>query len=305
MTDLSPEATAFLAKNKAARFPGAVTAWKVRLFRRLYARQGAKSVRRALDARAPHLTRDRVAKVPVVSLDPVPAGSAPDSDYLVYIHGGAFVVGSAVDELAIELSAATGLPAYSIDYDLSPEVRYPRALHQCHDVWQALTSERPGRPVLVGASAGGNLALALLLLLLKESGTLPAAAVLVTPWTDLSATGESRARNEGKDPIIRWHGQLDKAAAVYADQASLADPLVSPVHGDWHGLAAPTLITTGTLDLFESDCTRLHESMQAHGVPVTIDVADGLWHGYQAEADLPEARRSIEAIGRFIGDALT
>lgn len=259
MSDPSPEATAFLAKNKAAPFPGAVSVWKARLFRRIYAFQGAKSVRRAVQAFAGGVGRQRVAGVPVAHLDPAPAGSAPDSDYLVYVHGGAFVVGSAVDTTVVRLSAATGLPAYSIDYALAPEAAYPQALHQCRDVWQALTSE---------------------------------------------ATGESRVRNEGKDPVIRWDGQLDKAAAVYAGETSLADPLVSPVHGDWHGLAAPTLITTGTLDLFESDCTRLHESMQAHGVPVTIDNAIGLWHAYQSELDLPEARRSIEAIGRYIDDAL-
>lgn len=300
---LSPEALRFQQQSSAARIPGPLLRPTAALARALLRRRGAPALdraRRGFDGTTERRTHDGVPTEVLLH-----RSSDPAADYLVHLHGGAFLLGDAVDPVVLQLAAATGLDAVCVDYSLTPGARFPVALDECWRAWRAVTAERTGRPVLVGVSAGGNLALGLLQRLLEApDATLPAAVVLVTPWTDLSATGESRERNEGVDPLIRWDGQLDKAAAAYAGGRDVADPLLSPVHASWQGVRVPTLVTTGTRDLFESDCRRLHDAMLRDGVPVTLDVAEGMWHAYQALPHLPEARESVRRTTDFVRSAL-
>ncbi|WP_158087249.1 alpha/beta hydrolase fold domain-containing protein [Mycobacterium aquaticum] len=267
------------------------------------------------------IVKDSVAGVRVTRITPhttaaaeFSGGPAKESGkpFIVYVHGGAFLVGGPVDPIVLALAAGTGLPAVSVQYDLIPEQRYPVALDQVTAVWRALTSNWSGSAMLVAQSAGGNLALALLSRIVSglpgDAGLVhPAGVVLFSPWSDLMPPGSresSRMVNEGLDARIRWNGMLDRAASLYAGAESTSTPAVSPINGRFKGLRAPVLLTTASLDLFAPDCERLAEVLRRDGVTVTLDSTPGLWHVYQTEPELPETAASFDLATRFITDAL-
>lgn len=300
--DLSPEARRFLEENRAARIPR-LNRLTVKLLRPLVARGSRKTTARARRDFAGDIVNGAVAGVRVVELHPT--GADPDGDVLVFLHGGAFAFGAALDPIALQLAAATGLTTYSVEYDLAPEARFPTALHQCRDVWVDIASRTSGRAVLAGASAGATLALGVVQLLREtpDGGPLPAALVAMTPLAEARAEG-GRDVNEGRDPLLRWRGQVDRVLPAYVGRASADDPLLSPARADWRGLDVPTLLTTGGIDLLRWDALRLDATLREHGVPVVLDDAPGLWHAYQNRPELPEARASYERIAAFVASAL-
>ncbi|MER7559885.1 alpha/beta hydrolase fold domain-containing protein [Nocardioides sp. NPDC126508] len=269
-----------------------------------------------------NIVEDSVAGVRVTRITPratstAGSGGGPADEsgkpFIVYVHGGAFLLGRPVDPIVLALTTSTGLPAVSVHYDLIPEQRYPGALDQVTAVWHALTSTRSGSPLLVATSAGGNLVLAQLSRIVSDlpggaAGVAhPAGVVLFSPWADLTppdSHDSSRMVNEGRDPLVRWNGMLDRAASLYAGTEPMSAPAVSPVNGRFQGLRAPVLLTTGSQDLIEPDCERLVEALRRDGVTVTLDSTPGLWHAYQAEPDLPETAASIERVTAFITKAL-
>lgn len=299
---LSPEAETFLAETDATRIPLRLNRITVKLIRAISRRKAKARTEAARSAFVGQTSTETIGRTRVEVLRPS-AAPAREDDYLVYIHGGAWIIGRPVDSIALSLSTATELPTYAIPYPLSPEARYPTALQTVTQAWADLTRDRPGRPHLVGVSAGGNLALLLVRGLLDQSADviLPASLTVLTPCTDLRGGRAEAMVNEGIDPIIRWEGQIDRAVEAYAGDADLTDPRISPAHASWDGLDIPTLITTGSRDLLRADCLTLGESMRAAGVPVEVDDATGLWHAYQAQVDLPEAQDGMRRIADFIG----
>lgn len=296
---LSPEAETFLENTSAPRIPLRLNRITVKLIRATSRRSAKARTEAARSAFVGQTDTEVIGTTRVELLRP--SARASKDDYVVYIHGGAFIVGTPVDSIALLLSSSTGLPVYAVQYPLAPEARHPAALDTVIQAWADITASRPGRPHLVGVSAGGNLALCLAQHLLGQAGTLPTSLTLLTPWVDLhSGRGEAMV-NEGIDPLIRWESLLDLAAAAYAGDVDLTNPSISPAHASWDGLDVPTLITTGTRDLFHADCLALAESMRAAGVPVEVDDAPGLWHAYQAQIELLEARDGMQRIADFIG----
>ncbi|KQU49405.1 hypothetical protein ASG84_05590 [Rhodococcus sp. Leaf278] len=228
-------------------------------------------------------------------------------DYLVYVHGGAFVVGEPVDSIAVGLTASTGLTCFSLHYGLAPATRFPTSLHQVEKAWDALTSGLSGRPVLVATSAGANLALGVLEQLLERDGAgslLPAAVVLFSPAADLHDFDSARLVNEGLDPVVKWHGMLDKALPAYLGGHDPDDPRVSPILADFTGLTVPTLLVTAERDLLRPDVLSLARRLEQHGVPVEVDDAPGLWHAYQ-QVPTPETSASLERVRRFVSAQLS
>jgi acetyl esterase/lipase len=152
---------------------------------------------------------------------------------------------------------------------------------------------------VAGDSAGGGLALALLLLLRDRGDPLPAGAALISPWTDLLGTGLAIAGRARIDPLLRWD-DLKARAAEYAGRHGLADPLISPLYGDFRGLP-PLLILVGTREILYDDSTRLALRACQAGVPVTLVVGGGMPHVWPAYARfIPEGRQAIGRIGLFI-----
>ena len=236
--------------------------------------------------------------------------SSPDAApqaVLYYLHGGGYSAGSCVThrELAARICFASGVRVLLIYYRLAPEHPFPVALEDATASYQWLLAQGipAGRIVIGGDSSGGGLAMATMLWLRERAVALPAAGVLLSPWTDLALTGPSMQTRAEIDPLCSREA-LQRAARWYLAGADPTHPFASPVYADLHGLP-PLLIQVGDHEVLLSDSTRLAERAQASRVEITLEVWDDLWHVFQGWAGaLPEARQAIERIGAFVRQQL-
>lgn len=248
-----------------------------------------------------------------VTLEPVTASGIPcewiqgdgadQGCVVVYLHGGGYTLGSIASHrfLVQGIACAAKCRALAVDYRLAPENPFPAALDDavaaCHWLWeQGIASERT---VIAGDSAGGGLALATLLALRdrgRESAQV-AGAVMLSPWTDLTGSGDSLQSKAAEDPMVRAQ-TLHAMAAAYAPGAT-GDPLVSPLFGDLTGLP-PLLVQVGTAEVLLDDSLRLAERAKAAGVDVDLEVWDEMIHVFQAFPMLEESARAIENIGSWV-----
>lgn len=224
-----------------------------------------------------------------------PTDVAPDR-HLLYIHGGAYVVGSPKSHIAMvaNLARRAAATATVIEYRLAPEHTYPAAVDDSVAAYRAMCESGidPRSITIAGDSAGGGAALATLCALRDAGEPLPGAAYLMSPWTDLTGSGESIVTKAHIDPMFDGTGILE-AGLVYAGDTSLDHPGVSPLFADLAGLP-PLLIQTGIDEVLLSDSTRLADRARAAGVDVTLDLAEGMWHVYQMFAPLvPEATAAL------------
>ena len=257
-----------------------------------------------------------IARVPAppldVSIDPVeidgvPAEwvTAPNADpnrALLYLHGGAYTLGSPkiYRELTWRVSKAARAKVLVIDYRLAPEHRFPAALHDARNAWRWLLSNgfESRRLLIAGDSAGGGLTLATLLDLRDGGEPLPAGAVCLSPWTDLSCSGESVQNNARRDPML-VSDLVAPTARNYLGDADPTNPLASPLFGDLHGLP-PLLIHVGTTEILLDDSVRFAKKAESANVDVSMKIWDSLPHVFHLFARvLPESRQAIEEMGCF------
>lgn len=245
----------------------------------------------------------KITRVPVAGRPAeliVPRG-APLDACILYLHGGAYVLGSLNTHrgLAAGVAKAAGLPVLLVDYRLAPEHPFPAALDDAVDAWRWLRQHRvaPSRIVIAGDSAGGGLTLATALRLRELDEPKPAALVMFSPWTDLTFSGESLVTRAAADPAL-MQAQLVPHAAAYAAKAGVDNPLVSPVLGDFRGLP-PMLIQVGDREILLSDAQRVAARARATGVSVDFAVWPGMWHVWQA-FPVPEAERALDDVGAFV-----
>ena len=236
----------------------------------------------------------------------VPPNAAPGR-VLYYLHGGAYSVGSITTHrwLIGQLARAGQARALAIDYRLAPEHPFPAALEDAVAGYRWLVAQGydPSHIAIAGDSAGGGLTLATLIYLRDAGDPLPGAAVCLSPWTDLAATGNSLQTRARTDPWFDPSG-VPKTARVYLADADPWDPLASPLYADLHGLP-PLLIQVGECEILLSDSTRLAEKARAAGVDVTLEVWNGMFHVWQIFAwFVPEGRQAIERIGEFLKQKL-
>ena len=221
---------------------------------------------------------------------------------LLYIHGGAYVMGSPLTHrgLVARIARASGIAALQIDYRLAPEHPFPAALDDvlaAYD-WLGAQGYAPTQIVLAGDSAGAGLAMALLLSLRERGLALPRAALLLSPWVDLVGEGESVYTRRDQDPYLT--PDLIRLVPLYCGTHNPREPLISPVFADLHGLP-PLLIQVGNDEILLSDATRLAERARAAGVQVELTIWPGMWHVWQLFAPwLPEAREAIEQMASFV-----
>ncbi len=227
--------------------------------------------------------------------------------YVLYFFGGGFVVGGPDVDLSIiaGLASRLGIKVIAPYYRLAPEYSCPAAIEDGVAVYRALLeSNSSGRCVVVGESAGGNLSLAVILKARELGIKLPIAAALMSPWCDLTRTGESQKQPAGFDPTLDYELHSKPSAAAYSNQCDLKDPIVSPLYADYRQGFPTTLITTGTRDLFLSDCQRLEQKMKNAGIQVQLTTWLGMWHVFEWYDDIPEAQQSLDQISRFIAEKI-
>lgn len=226
------------------------------------------------------------------------------SPVLLYLHGGGYIACSPETHrpLVGSLVRRIGGTAWVPRYRLAPEHPFPAGLHDAQAAYRWLVERRgvePARLVIAGDSAGGGLALALALSLRGEGLPQPAAIVAFSPWADLTASGASL--DENTDRCAMFAGDtIRRAATLYPGDASPEDPLVSPVFGDYRGVA-PLLLHAGADEVLRDDAVRVAERARAAGVDVTLRLWPRVPHAWQFfPAVLPEARESLDEVRAFV-----
>jgi monoterpene epsilon-lactone hydrolase len=222
---------------------------------------------------------------------------------IFYLHGGAYTIGSLESHrgLAGRIARASGICALTLDYRLAPEHPYPAAVEDATAAyrWLLETGVPSENIVIAGDSAGGGLTVATTLSLRDAGDPTPAAAVLLSPWTDLAGTGDSITRLAAVDPMLSWE-RLQPSVDDYAGANNPQLPLVSPLYADLHGLP-PLLIHVGSYEILLDDSTRLEANAREAGVEVTLREWPGMWHVWHSWAGLvPEGQQAIDEIGAFI-----
>ena len=245
-----------------------------------------------------------------VSADGVAAEwiEAPGADLgvILYLHGGAYALGS-IDtyrEFVARMARATSMVGLAINYRLAPEHPFPAALEDATAAygWLLAQGVDPSRIIIAGDSAGGGLALAALVVLRDTGNPLPAGAVCLSPWTDLTLSGASIQSNADVDCILDADS-LEVYAKLYAGEGDLASPLISPVFADLSDLP-PLLIQVGTDEILLDDARRCAARARQMGVDVTLEIWDEMFHVFQLVALLPETKKAAGHITEFVSQNL-
>jgi len=254
-----------------------------------------------------HPVPDDVLVTPV-NAGAVPAHwlTAPEAEagrVLLFLHGGGFQFGSlrSDGELAARLGRASGMRVLFPEYRLAPEHPFPAAIDDVLAAWRWLRTDQgqSARSLAVaGDSAGGGLAVSLLVAARDAGEALPAAAVLMSPTVDLTSSGASMTERVEQDPFST-PALLRQLASDYLAGADPKTPLASPLFASLSGLP-PLLVQAGTADLLLSDSERLATAAAEAGVDVTLQIGEGLPHVYPIMAGTPEAAEATEQIGKFL-----
>lgn len=223
---------------------------------------------------------------------------------VLYLHGGGFRMGS-IDshrELMQRLSAAAGARVLGINYRLDPEHTFPAPVKDALSVyrWLLESGVRPGSIAIAGDSAGGGLALSCMFAARAANLELPCAAYLMSPWTDLAATGATFVSRAEVDPLHQRPMILAMAKAYLGPHGDPFDPLASPLYGDPSGLP-PLLIQCGDHETILDDSVRLAERVRKAGVVVELEVYPSMIHVFQAFGELNVARDALARAGPFLG----
>lgn len=269
--------------------------------------------RRAFDAVARRAVRvKKCISITTVSAHGVPADwlepdEAEPGRALLYLHGGAYTIGSPTTHrgLAGRIACAARARVLLIDYRLAPEHPFPAALDDALTSWNWLLERgcAPGRLAIGGNSAGGGLTLAAALALRDLGENLPAALFLLSPWTDLTFSGDSIRSRADRDPILHINAE-GWLVEEYTGSQPVTHPYISPLFADLHGLP-PTFLQVGSEEILYDDSSRLEARLNAASVRNQVEVWDGMWHVFQAFAPyVPEAQVAIDRIGTFLDSHL-
>ena len=222
---------------------------------------------------------------------------------ILYLHGGGYVLGSPTSHrgLAGLMANLAQARVFVLDYRLAPETPFPGALDDAISAYKALleNGEKPEKIVIAGDSAGGGLAVALMVALKEEGVPLPAAGVCLSPWADLSFSGDSMQTNANADSIL-CNESLAWLGGQYLADLAPNDSRVSPIFADLTGLP-PLLIQVGSDEVLLDDAVRLNKVAKKAGVDSTLEIWSGQVHVWQLMSKLiPEARQALQGIGTFI-----
>jgi monoterpene epsilon-lactone hydrolase len=242
-------------------------------------------------------------------LDGVPGefSIVPGSDasrVLMFFHGGGYCSGSILSHrrLVTEAGRAAGARTLAVGYRLAPEHPFPAAIDDALGAWRYLRSQgiAAAQIAVGGDSAGGGLTLALIMSLRDAKQELPGCAWLVSPWTDLTMSGETLATKDAVDPIIHKPYLGELADAYLPARMDRNDPRVSALYADLRGLP-PVLIQVGSSETLLSDSTRFAAAAGAAEVPVTLEIWPHMIHAWPMwNAHLEPGRDALASAGAFI-----
>jgi acetyl esterase/lipase len=259
----------------------------------------------------------RVPVAPDVQQNPVEIGGVAGievtiqgneaENVILYFHGGVYVIGYAAATVPLvgDLVRRTGTKAITLEYRLAPEHPYPAAVEDARAAYVGLLAQgiAPGQIALAGESAGGGLAVALLLALREAGVPLPSCAYLMSPYVDLTLSGETLVANREVDPLLTPEG-LRARVPDYVGEADASDPYISPIFGDLRELP-PLLIQVGSHEVLLSDALRLAGRAAISDVAITLDVTPGVPHVFQAYAALlDEAGVALDRASDFVNAQL-
>jgi epsilon-lactone hydrolase len=237
----------------------------------------------------------------------IPDGCEPGRAVL-YFHGGGYGSGSAerFRSLSSHLARATRARVLAVDYRLAPEHPFPAALDDAAAALRFVRSSghAPDQVALIGDSSGGGLVLGALVALRDAGEPMPATAVCLCPWTDLTLSGDSVATNADLDPMVSA-STLGLMADAYLGDRDRRTPTASPLFADLAGLP-PLLLQVAAGELLVDDARRLAQRATDAGVEVTLEVWDDVFHVWHSFADLlPEARDAIAGVGAHVDRVLS
>jgi epsilon-lactone hydrolase len=232
------------------------------------------------------------------------SGTEP-SNVILYFHGGVYVIGSAdaTVPLAADLARRSNTKVMSVDYRLAPENPFPAAVDDAQAAYEGLLSRGvdPSNIAVAGESAGAGLAVALLLALQRAAMPMPSSAFLMSPYADLTLSGESIVDKREVDPLFTEE-VLRMRVSDYVANDDPSNPLISPIFGDLRGLP-PLLIQVGSHELLLSDALRLAKRAAEDDVAVALEVTPGVPHVFQAYAAiLAEGDKALDRAAAFLAD---
>lgn len=220
----------------------------------------------------------------VRTLDIRSSVAVEDSPIIVYLHGGAYTLQSPESCLALSVPLAneTGLRVLSLDYPKAPRSRWRETMASVIDAIRQLLEEGHSldNMIFFGDSAGGGLAAGTILKMRDDNIGMPAACVLLCPWTDITDTGDTYETLKGAETSYSYARHLKNCAAAYADPADQKNPYVSAVYGDFGRGFPPSLVQGGTKEIFLSNFVRFYQALDAAGRDVRLDLYEGMIHDF-------------------------
>jgi acetyl esterase/lipase len=224
--------------------------------------------------------------------------------YMLYLHGGAYTIGSPQSHrnLTAHLAKRCALRIAAIDYRLAPEHPFPAAVDDALAAYRGLLDlgVAPQDILIAGDSAGGGLTLACALAIRDARLPQPAGLICLSPWTDLTNSGDSMRSNAETEVMLSLSG-VDGYTKGYLQGADPRTPLASPLFADLAGLP-PILVQAADAEILYNDATRFVDAAKRAGVAVELQTAPGLWHVWQLYAgQMPEADDALGSIAQFVG----
>ncbi len=230
----------------------------------------------------------------------------PNTDKIILqLHGGGYIgaVRNAYYVFAgLYNEVSHGCSVLTPDYRVAPEHPYPAALEDAIAAYKWLLEEGyfGADIILAGDSAGGGLAMALCMYLKEHHMPMPCGIVAMSPWTDLTASGESYDTNYEKDPMFGNTRDSMIYNNYYVGDADPMDPYISPLFGDFRQFP-PMLIQVGSIEMLLSDSVEAAAKARQQGVKVRLSVYEGMFHVFQmAYLNIPESKKAWAEVGRFI-----
>lgn len=259
-----------------------------------------------VDLYQPNITTTKLGGIPVIDIKP--KNWVDNGKILLYAHGGAYTVSSANSSLvdAVPTSNVTGLRVISIDYTTAPFSKWNQTTDQIISVIQALRDQQGyslSDMAIYGNSAGGGLAAGSVLKMRDRGLGMPAAVVLWSPWSDITENGDTYFTLVNR-PDPPYDQLLKHSADAYADPEFQKNPYVSPVYGNYSKGFSPTLIQGGTKETFLSNFIRLYQALDQAGIPVKLDIYEGMTHDFQSMYKIPESKMALSKVNAFLKEYL-